>query len=114
MRSRGEERRAAKRVDQHPGRRNEVFPSGSVFDPCKCSRNAGEGDGDEFNSPRKEENETDILAGNEVADSVHLQLLPFNSSNSSHLEIGCRDVKMRREEKLQKKKKQPWKGPKNL
>ena len=34
-----------------PGR-NEGFLSGSVFDRAKLARNAAEGNGDEFNSPR--------------------------------------------------------------
>ena len=35
-----------------PRGRSEGFPAGSVFDPSKFSRNAGESDGEEFNSPR--------------------------------------------------------------
>ena len=50
--SRERGRRAAKRVQPAPGR-DEGFASGSVFDSSHFSRHVGEGDGNEFNSPRK-------------------------------------------------------------
>ena len=52
-RSRGEEQQAARWVNQRQGGRNEEFPAGSVLDPSGLSKNACEGDGEDFNSPRR-------------------------------------------------------------
>ena len=47
-----EQRSRAASCESGPGGRNEPFPAGSVFDTSTPPRsNAGDGDGDEFNSP---------------------------------------------------------------
>ena len=107
-------RRAASRQMGQPAPegRNEGFPSGSVFDPSKFSRNAGEGDKDKFNSPRGGGRERGRHIRREKGAD---QSRSFNSSKSSSLmEMGCRDVKMKRKEKIKRKRNSQGKNTKTF
>ena len=96
-RSRGEERRAAKWVNLRRGSRNEGFPSGSVFDTSKLSRNTGQGDGD------------DIIASERGVDksrSSAPSLSHLKHKQQQLMMMRCREKKMRRDGKFLKRNSQ--------
>ena len=89
-----------------PRRNNEVFSSGSVFDPSEPSRSAGEGDGDEINSPRAGGRESGRHLRSRSRTPVHSPQTAATAAASWRLVA----VRRRREmKKKSKEKKQPGK-----